>query len=417
MPKKKIDHYLYTGERYIAVYEDGSSEPVDESEAVDEIITDGTQLEIEGVTISGEKSSDQPNWFQNAWAQGDSAKNEQARQSWDDYMPKNYTDYSQNNSNPYQQQSNQPRYNPKVLQSKAIEPRFDWQVPIRKYDTYDGPKYSLSEKELEKISITDIQYWGDNRDFLATAQKPPIQLSPFQYKVDFNANKEDAQWGDEKKGTAKYPQTSIGKIELGALSHIPDDELINMYLHANKQAITGRIYDASYNRKLNNEFAQKLLRRFIEKKGGTYTDLYATSIALWETEIGKNLERQISNEFTTQMHIHKGKYNNINKIDISPPNFRNSTLLLQAIAGGTQGVEIQLNMIKYNGNNYQAVLELTIWDVYGVSEDDAVKERDWKMRVSGARLGLQAMWVLQKQRGYPTLRLGFKKRILISSYY
>ncbi len=401
MPKKKIDHYLYTGERYIAVYEDGSSEPVDESEAVDEIITDGTQLEIEGVTISGEKSSDQPNWFQNAWAQGDSAKNEQARQSWDDYMPKNYTDYSQYNSNPYQQQSNQPRYNPKVLQSKAIEPRFEWQrlPPIQSPETYDGPQYDRDARiGAKKLNDTNAQYFPN-----------AIQIGA--HKNGFHPTGDEVKYGDIKEGTA----IPTNNPELLALSHLTDDELIYHYYHANQQAAS-----FSPNRPLNQEFKNKILFRFINGSGGTFTDMPLISKAIWSSTLGIQTQNEISREFKHQMKANGGNFNGIFSnfsINLSSPNYRNSCIILRAIAGGTQQLDVELNSIKFTGRFYTATVTATIWDNYGVDEKDAIIARGFKAEIAGARLGLQAMWILQNQRGKKPLKLGYKHTFTVAGFY
>jgi len=196
MPDKKVDHYFFTGERYIAVYEDGTSEPVSEGSVVND--SGNTPVWMDEVVVTAdrkESKAEQPNWFQNVWQNGDAQKNEQARQSWNKWMPQNFTDYS--NPDLFKQlgDTSSGSATPKVLQSKAIEPKFDWQdMSGFSYPAYDGPDYNRDIKLREQY----LNQWSK-------------EISPSLLKIVALSGK----WNDKNGSNVEWTTNDILKWKCG----------------------------------------------------------------------------------------------------------------------------------------------------------------------------------------------------------
>ena len=390
----EIIRYYWTkdGKKKFAVYSDGSESLVaeyDEYGNYSFLNSDG-KWQLEEVVVTGEK----PKW----WQQFDAEKSEQARQSWDLWMPKGSKDYG--NPQLFNQLSNtSPNSStPKALQTSAIGGNEPWQQQVFKPSAYDGYDYSRDARLRDEFENDNTQYFPN-----------PIQIG--NHKDGFHPTGDDSKSGNIKNGSA----ISTINPELLSLSHLTDEELIYYYHHANQQAAS-----TSFNRNLNRELSQKILSRFIEGSGGTFTDMPEISKALWTSSVGKQTQNEIANEFKKQMKLNDGNFNglfsNFN-INLTSPSFRNSSYILQAIAGGTQQLDIELNSIKLIGRFYTATVTATIWDSYGVDEKDAIMPRGFKAEAVGARLGLQAMWILQNQRGKKPLKLGYKYTFTIKGFY
>ncbi|MBL1223363.1 hypothetical protein JET18_21155 [Chryseobacterium sp. L7] len=140
------------------------------------VYTDGTVAkiknwgELEEVVVTADKIK--PKW----WQQYDSEKSEQARLSWNQWMPQNYTDYSQNKNTP------------KALQTKAVEPKEPWQQMMsyqRPVMPYDGPDYNrnarLEQQRWDFINEEagkDYTFQDNGKEYLTVIKKEKNNLPP-----------------------------------------------------------------------------------------------------------------------------------------------------------------------------------------------------------------------------------------------
>jgi len=388
MPDKKVDHYFFTGERYIAVYEDGTSEPVSEGSVVND--SGNTPVWMDEVVVTAdrkENKAEQPNWFQNVWQNGDAQKNEQARRSWNKWMPQNFTDYS--NPDLFKQlgDTSSGSATPKVLQSKAIEPKFDWQdMSGFSYPAYDGPdvlgairKYSSALKntplkeeivigEAGKVDTGEAAQSGNSRDNLPKTEK----------------------------GRELYSEYQLDKLS---------DEQLLSNLFANL---------------FPGDFSQRLEQRFSQRIGGTFTyvnnnglpyginfsriksivqDSIESSIMMspqyWQAIITPFLKAALK-EVYLQPIIDNVSYSipigGIQKIEVSLQDYK--ILDYQPHSFDSRG-KIRPGHIRYKAN-----VTVILYDTFGVSESDFTED---DIATVLARKGLASFWELQFNRGYKPL--------------
>jgi len=122
---------------------------------------------------------------------------------------------------------------------------------------------------------------------------------------------------------------------------------------------------------------------------------------------GQNLQNRIADEFRYQMNDNFGDYQKITLSGLSPTNFGNESKALLALVGGTQQLDIRLTKMEFTEDGYTATIQAILWDIYGVNEEDATRNRGFLTKVLGGETGLRAMWVLQNQRGKKPMTLGY----------
>lgn len=213
---------------------------------------------------------------------------------------------------------------------------------------------------------------------------------------------DDINTGDRATRTARSPQTEIGKEVFADLGKVPDEVLIDLYWQANRHGLS-----LSSDRDFNQEAVSKILNRFIEGKGGVFTDLPNISKKLWNTKEGRTLQNRIADEFRYQMNDNFGDYQKIRLSGLSPTNFGNESKELLALVGGTQQLDIKLTNMEFAEDGYTATIQAILWDIYGVNEEDATRDRGFLTKALGGETGLRAMWVLQNQRGKKPMTLGY----------
>jgi len=181
MPRTKIVnvHTLENGDKLIK-YDDGSTDIVPASE-VNTTDPDGGSLlsrryelqygeivqvdtfdngrNVYKVVKARTESNDDTNKEESAskkwWQNGDAAKAEAARQSWNQWMPQGSTDYTR--ADAWQQIANTPDGS-KVLKTKALGGNFPWQNPIFKSNIGGAPLLNI----LSLSTALGIKNSGNN---------------------------------------------------------------------------------------------------------------------------------------------------------------------------------------------------------------------------------------------------------------
>jgi len=386
MPDKKVDHYFFTGERYIAVYEDGTSEPVPEENVVNDY--SNTPVWMDEVVVTADRKenrAEQPNWFQNAWQNGDAQKNEQARQSWNKWMPRNFTDYS--NPDLFKQlgDTSSGSATPKVLQSKAIEPKFDWQdMSGFSYPAYDGPDYNRDARMRKMILEKSI-----------LSMKKPILIAK-QGNIESG---EGIQSGNTRN---KRPVTNSGRYWYNKF---------HLNTRSNQDLLTMMFKNFP-----PFGFSSALERKFRENTGGTFiytnNDGLPLGVSFYKLKgsVQNGIERNI---LSAPEYWYRNMNNTLDFSYLQP--FTDNPLYAIPI-GGIQKVQVHLDNYKINsympkillanGNTkpgymeYDAMLTITIMDNFGVDERDFAVT-DFATILD--RLGLASFWELQHNRGYKPL--------------
>lgn len=221
--------------------------------------------------------------------------------------------------------------------------------------------------------------------------------------------------GDGKTDGAKWgigglPETPVGKSMLRGLSAHPNEPgqatdayFISGYLTTSK---TATIFETAPDWV---EAEQIIYNRFLSKHGGGYN--YATAgigRAMIGTDAYTTMMNKIGNIFRNGMKDNNGDYSKIkdDHLTVTPPNFSDASNGLHAMVGGTQRVDVWLRHIYMKGSFYTATLIVSIYDTYGVSEDDFTKYnysgfRPDKILLNEIKQGsVQDFWVLQHNRGY-----------------
>jgi len=165
---------------------------------------------------------------------------------------------------------------------------------------------------------------------------------------------------------------------------------------------------------------EKVLDAFYSKKGGVVSGLNETEALMKKTQPYQDLVQSISEQFIQQYEIHSDNYSDY-KISINDlPSFNDDGLALKALVGGTQSVDVSIvGTYMDTQGNLHVVVEIVIFDTFGVSEDDFTKHSGYTDKFLNTSyekyLAIGAFWILQHQRGYKPVytKFVFREDIII----
>jgi RHS repeat-associated protein len=163
----------------------------------------------------------------------------------------------------------------------------------------------------------------------------------------------------------------------------------------------------------------KVLDAFFSKKGGIVSGLDDTEALIKKTQPYQDLVQSISDQLIKQYELHSDNYSDYNIIT-STLDFSNSGLALKAIAGGTQHLDVSIVATYMDTQgNLHAVVDIIIWDTFGVSENDFTKHSGYTGYLLNPEyekyVAIGAFWILQHQRGYKPVytKFVFREDIII----
>ncbi len=226
-------------------------------------------------------------------------------------------------------------------------------------------------------------------------------------------------------GEGEDSRSSIGRLPKGVLKlpylssnpknndQLPDEYFSKYFISVSQLATSLKINDKDWVFSEN-----KIYEKFLSKKGGINVETYGIAKEMEKTNNFKKLRNQVSGSFMAQMIKNNGDYYKIDISNIKLPSFGSMKKpYLLAMVGGTQQLDVYLDNIIINGRNYTAKITLWLWDDYGVSEEDTVKDpllRNFTIPINNA---LKSQWILQHNRGYNPIINGFKFSFTITGKF
>jgi len=163
--------------------------------------------------------------------------------------------------------------------------------------------------------------------------------------------------------------------------------------------------------KLDNE-ASKLVMHFMIGNGEDRVSKTIAEAMINESQV-QDMFKNIRKQFQTQMILTKGNYNEISLRINELPSFGKSDPQLLTLVGGTQQLDLFLNNITVNGNNYSAEIGVNLIDTFGVDEADVIKP----LASFVAGKGLRAMWILQHRHNFKPFRSIFKFKLKLNGSF
>lgn len=212
-----------------------------------------------------------------------------------------------------------------------------------------------------------------------------------------------------------------------------DDELLNILRDTLLIGTFGKEYE-----KLANKLVAHLKAGKDYSKSPDFTDTSILSNLIVKTHTFRKLKTEITLLFRKRMSNSKisGDFTRIKYLLLNNKNLPDlenfpfgigffSSPTLKTLMGGVQELEISLAQIDYifqpptssnpnHPNVFKAILNLIIYDDFGLSEDDI--ENASFMATLGME-GLLALWILQRQRNHCPFRTVFKFHIHVDGMF
>lgn len=166
----------------------------------------------------------------------------------------------------------------------------------------------------------------------------------------------------------------------------------------------------------------KATDRFLNKEGGLFMDYYEAERSIKSSSWFKDFVCDLDKEFNRWLQSGFGDNIGSSFNVPPPPNLGSINEQLLALFGGTQYINIVIEELTINSDGtYEGVLNVDIFDMYGVSAEDLEKVKNpsgltLKQSIANAEAqkGLLGMYVLQNLYGYKPLVNGVGLKVNVS---
>lgn len=238
--------------------------------------------------------------------------------------------------------------------------------------------------------------------------------------------------------TASKPRPFIGSIgEIGTgqdaqsgINEIPESNLLRSkvreFTFAKDESLFGFLRTRLYETSLGSPEVAKMINKWENEMPEWNTDTRDIVDVMMKEKQIQTLIADVTADFQAGMIANNGQYTKIRITDLDKPNFGPSgNPMLFTLVGGIQKVNVKVTDIQRGVNNtYKATLQITLYDVFGVDEDDVIKYHDMSMKGIPKQIMGRAMftplavfWVLQHQRGYTPMKNVYKIPVEINDSF